>query len=295
MIVFMNIYAPDYEPDKWNSTVNDGDYKSLLSQHSQLIHGIVKAEFSDRDPIADIKAFAIERTKSAVFRFAKDIEEGLNNENLARKYGVSPEYVKAFKEPALGIYKNGGYQAFANCYAYAMNDSDRYDFNGASPGDRAALKTGDYLDDSHKDYATFKQSIIKGMESDGAIFAGKNVESISGYYKVAVFTKQQAPNESKDEGEFDMHFIRQDKNGWSHKAGSTPVTDKDYKGNKITDPEKADIGYDFIGYALVPEGGLDVGRSALEPKTKPKSIEIAADVVRSSSGQRRDLPAFAND
>jgi hypothetical protein len=291
----MNISAPDYEPEKWNSKVNDEDYVSLLSLHSKIIQGVVKFDFPDRDPIVDTKMFPVERTKTAVIRIAKDIEEGTSDETLARKYGVSPEDVKAIKDPALALYKDERYGRYANCYAYAMDDSDRYNFNGASPGDRAALNTGRLPEDSVKDYASFKQSIIKGIEADGAIFAGKNADSISGYYKVAVFTKQQAPDESKDQGEFDMHFIRQDKNGWSHKPGALPVTDKDYKGNKITDPEKADIGYDFIGYALVPEGGLDVGGSALEPKSKPKSIEIAPDVVRAGLWQKRDLAAFAND
>lgn len=295
MILYMNSNAPDYEPDKWNGTVKDENYLSLLSEHSRLIQGVVAKEFAGQDAAADIKSLPLERTKSAIHRIVKDMEEGKSNEELAQRYGVNPEEIQAFKPKALDIYQKEGYDAYANCYAYAMNDKDRFNRGGASPGDRAALNTGEILEVSSPDYRSFKQSIIKGIEADGAIFAGKSAESISGYYKVAVFTKQGDPNESKDEPEFDMHFIRQDKDGWSHKAGSFPVTDKDYKGNKITDPEKADIGYDFIGYAMVPEGGLDVGGSALEPKSKPKSVEISREAVQARAYQRADLPAFAND
>jgi len=294
--VSQNADAPNYEPDKWNGTIKEEDYKSLLQRHGEIVRAIAKYSEPNRDAEADVKNFPIERTKTAIRRIVKDMEEGKTDDELAEKYGADSGMLKSFRTEALEAYQKEGYDEYSNCYSYAMNDRDRFNRYGASPGERAEINGAYEIGGAEpKDYKEYKKSVIQGIEADGAIFAGKNAEDIAGYYKIAVFTRHGVADESQDKNEYDFHFIRQDKDGWSHKSGSLPVTDKDYKGNKITDPEKADIWYDFIGYALVPEGGLDVGRSALEPKSKPKSIEIAPEVVRANLYKKRDLPAFAND
>jgi len=51
-----------------------------------------------------------------------------------------------------------------------------------------------------------------------------------------------------------FHWVRLDDNGkWSHKAGGTPVKNKDNKGLDITDPSKQDFSpwSQFCGYMLV--------------------------------------------
>lgn len=59
----------------------------------------------------------------------------------------------------------------------------------------------------------------------------------------------------------DYHWYRFDANGrWSHKAGSTPATDRDHSGRVILNPETADrhIYTDFCGYFLVNIANLRI-------------------------------------
>jgi hypothetical protein len=82
---------------------------------------------------------------------------------------------------------------------------------------------------------------------------------------MSTFTKKCPKKMTKaavvtDENE-DYHFYRQDSNGyWSHKPGSTDVTNKDASGRFIYDPQLASRKYDnsaldyqnFCGYFCLP-------------------------------------------
>lgn len=83
------------------------------------------------------------------------------------------------------------------------------------------------------------------------------------YYKIGMMID---PNE-------DYHFIRQDNNGyWSHKPGGGNVTNKDYSGMRITNPEKANFDntsanlyYDtYCGYYCVDESANHFTESVAE-------------------------------
>lgn len=70
--------------------------------------------------------------------------------------------------------------------------------------------------------------------SDGLVVANCDNACPKGSFKVALVIDPTTP---------DYHWYRQDDNGnWSHKPGSGKATDKDNKGNPITDPRTADRG-----------------------------------------------------
>lgn len=80
-----------------------------------------------------------------------------------------------------------------------------------------------------------------------------------------------------DENE-DYHFYRQDKNGWwSHKPGSSDVTNIDGTGRRIYDPKlasryypKSDLDYnEFCGYLCAPKNiKIQLGRGRTRKRTK---------------------------
>lgn len=60
---------------------------------------------------------------------------------------------------------------------------------------------------------------------------------------------------------WDFHWYRKDRNGWwSHKPGSTPVTNHDNSGHWISDPRHADRGpyTDFCSFMVVMHGHIKI-------------------------------------
>lgn len=62
----------------------------------------------------------------------------------------------------------------------------------------------------------------------------------------------------------DFHWYRLDSNNrWSHKPGSTDVTDRDNNRNMILDPRVADIGhYQFVTFMTVDRTTANIGGEA---------------------------------
>jgi hypothetical protein len=128
-----------------------------------------------------------------------------------------------------------------NCYNYACNRDAAYfqgDSSQAQPGKSAGREFINGDGDSIRDAA-----VADGLEYKGTTLP----KSGPGKIVVAFFV-----------GNEDFHWCRRDNNGyWSHKSGRfTEVTDLDYSGNRITDPQTADWWgmYEFYGYFLTDSG-----------------------------------------
>jgi hypothetical protein len=130
--------------------------------------------------------------------------------------GSEPEYdPKAWQENA----------KFNNCMAYAFNDHDKYDRDKKPvPGHQRIHYTCEDLDRALKEdvpeiyQTTFNQACQPGFN------------------KIFLTVSSETQN--------DFHFYRQDNNGmWSHKPGSSAVTNLDASQQPIINPETADRAY----------------------------------------------------
>ena len=144
-----------------------------------------------------------------------------------------------------------------NCYAYALNliypkyanickqylkKTNKYNCPRPQPG----IYSG-YVNE-YKLHSLTCSEIINRMQSDNPLITKLklNQECPNGYYKIALFVLIN---------KMDYHFYRQDKNGlWSHKDGWRKVTNKDFLGRIIRNPEIANKKYPYIfcGYFCIP-------------------------------------------
>lgn len=281
--------APPYDPLLWNGRVSDQDLLAFRDLHMSVLERIHAVE---RDlPVSEAKGHLTVNpdgaVSSSVALFNKLVEEGLNNKEIATKFGLSETEVADFRRPALDFYLGQGFKRYANCYTYAMNDPDRYSFLGDAPGERVAGTPRDNAKlredmarvEAEEDYDGFKKNLLLLVESDGAIIGGPSADPIDGYYRVAVYTSPpHKGRKSESDPWSDYHFVRENDDGtWSHKPGSGSATNIDKSGELMTDPKTANIGnYEFVTFVYVPEGGLDVGPS-WEPASKKASIQNPPD------------------
>lgn len=186
-----NRAAPPYEPDMWNSQVTEHDLMNFYATHSEIILNILSnaSRISQTRAKEYIQANPIREIKQALIIFNKAIENGESDEDIKQRFGISSNDIIAFKKPALDIYLGQGFEEYANCYSYAMNDPDRYQFGGDNPGSR--LEDGpEHIKrwerhqaiEATEDYEGYKQLLLEDIILDGAIAGGKNAEPIEGYY-----------------------------------------------------------------------------------------------------------------
>lgn len=274
-----NKSAPPYEPELWNSQVSEKQMNAFIGRNRSTLLKVLGTEKVNEDLFNLSPAT---RAEQAIVAFNSAVENKLSDQKMADTFGLSVADVQKFKPEAKAIYLALGFEKFANCYSYAMNDHDRYSNGGDSPGERASGIPGspNYHEratatEKNKDYAEYKKMLLKGVEADGAILAGKEAAQMDGYYRVGVYAMPPGKMPKGDNSWTDMHFVRENPDGtWSHKPGTTAVTDKDSGGKAITNPKTANMGgYEFLTYVYVPQGGLDVGFT-YEPKTKPGSVDV---------------------
>lgn len=133
-------------------------------------------------------------------------------------------------------------------YSYASGDIYKHDGCGAAyPGQKG-------LKGQFNKRALSEQKIICGAENDGMTFVGKTLQvPPAGYYLTACALDNQKNG----------LWFRLDQNGlWSWKtAGNENARQEDFNGRPITDPATADRREynNFIGFFLVPVGGIKVG------------------------------------
>lgn len=141
----------------------------------------------------------------------------------------------------------------SNCYAYAI-------CNQVYPGTNNLWfkqQPGEYANVSCFPFT--KQNLVTAVQADFAKYnldynlnltfqeVSKDTICPAGTYKVALVAYPG-----------DYHWYRQDADGyWSHKPGTTPVTNLDESGDLITDPAFADRGNytNFLGYFAVTPWG----------------------------------------
>lgn len=303
-----NPSAPAYEPEVWNDKTTPEQRAAFIKDNRQLLVTILAVKDYAPSPADDLTRFRYDSKLSqnpdyqalqAVVGFLEEDERlGGDNERLAKKYGLKSDQIPELRAKMQGMGEAFGYQAYSNCYTYAMNDRDgltskHKNLEGDEPGTRGGTSSENtdvnwdkIRANNARDYEAYKKALMQGILDDGATAGGMDAEAKEGYYRVAVYAKKSPEGSPSSVPNFDMHFVRENRDGgWSHKPGSMPVTDKDSNGVPITDPKTADVGgYDFLGYVQVPEGGLDVGRR-YEPVSKPGSIRLEE--------QRKTAPASA--
>ena len=204
---------------------------------------------------------------------------------LAMHYGVPLYEMVSALADTREMYQPKNIQPYNNCLSHSVDDrdigKDQTDY-AATPGHRTlgwdrATKIG-FL--NRAEYAAFVLQTIRGNEADGMIFTGKKMESREGFYRAALFVRPAKQGATGMHEGHEYHYMRQNRDGkWSQKFGALNVVDIDYDGNIITNPAKAAMGsYNFIGYFLVPKGGLDVGppeekatKAGTRPAWKPAS------------------------
>jgi hypothetical protein len=118
------------------------------------------------------------------------------------------------------------------CYAYALNNPKDY---LSQPGmEKVRSIPPPYYDSFNKLFEgysleEFMHFMLEGAMEDGLIRIGSPVGKAD-YYVVAVFFKDHPSN-------FNIHWYRQDEDGsWSHKDGSSAISNRNSKGNAILDP-----------------------------------------------------------
>lgn len=139
-----------------------------------------------------------------------------------------------------------------NCYAYALNNQVYPGTNDLwykqQPGEYANAETWNYSNEEEmraavlSDFAKYNEDFGTNLVFQPI---GKYDACPAGTYKVALVAYSN---------NWDYHWYRQDADGyWSHKPGTTPLTNLDNSGNLIIDPETADRGgYDlFLGFYAV--------------------------------------------
>lgn len=109
-----------------------------------------------------------------------------------------------------------------NCYSYALGKIIPSIESKAQPGYASAYN---YINDNNFTCKEFKNRLKK--DSPGSYITKFNKPCLKGFYKI--FLALDIPE--------DYHWWRQDSDGyWSHKPGSTEVTNLDADGKRIKNP-----------------------------------------------------------
>ena len=112
-----------------------------------------------------------------------------------------------------------------NCYSYAMGKVVKDLKDKAQPGYASGFN---YLTDSNMSCFNLKKRLLK--DNPGSYTEKFDNKCLPGFYKVFL---------ALDVGN-DYHWWRQDSNKlWSHKPGSTEISNLDGERNKIVDPLKS--------------------------------------------------------
>lgn len=128
-----------------------------------------------------------------------------------------------------------------NCYAYSLGKRTPKMSSKAQPGYFANYPP---LSDNDYNCPAFYDRMKKDNPSIRPTKFNKRCGK--GSYKIFL---AYAPG-SKENGDTDYHYWRQDSNGmWSHKPGATAVTNKDASGKYISNPMIANRHYEHYNYS----------------------------------------------
>jgi hypothetical protein len=158
-----------------------------------------------------------------------DTKESLEfNKELSPVSGSELEY-----DPQLWN-QNYDIKSTHNCYTYALGKIVPGLDSKAQPGYASGYQ---HIDDDEYECKAFRERLKK--DSPGSYLEKFDNACLPGFYKV--FLALDPKN--------DYHWWRQNKDQfWSHKPGSTEVTDVDADGKKIKNPLKANRNYSSLNY-----------------------------------------------
>lgn len=137
-----------------------------------------------------------------------------------------------------------------NCYDYAINHLNPNQPKKSQPG---RLVLGNELNGNEVKSCEFIENRLK-LDHPELIETTLTSDCPDDFYKIGLMVDPAD----------DYHFIRQDNNGyWSHKPGNGLVTNRDFSGNVLLDPENADFNnrdaglnyVDYCGYYCISENG----------------------------------------
>jgi hypothetical protein len=170
--------------------------------------------------------------------------------NKAVKTGNVLEW-KNISSPMQGLinYWGRGDLSKGNCYRYAANDTIKcYKEHFERPGD---------MDFTSLTPSSTCEKLIAYSIEDGM--------GLEPYYLGDVKVAVVAAFDDSSNKFLDFHWYRQMDDGtWTHKPGSTEVSDTDASGKKITNPKACNRNYGelnykyFCGYLYVPGGMIDL-------------------------------------
>ena len=121
-----------------------------------------------------------------------------------------------------------------NCYSYAMGKIVKELKSKAQPGYSSAY---DHIELNNYKCSSFYKRLKK--DAPGSHLQYFDKPCLKGFYKVFLTLDK----------ENDYHWYRQDSNGyWSHKPGSSKVTNLDADDKKIKNPSKANRNYGYLNY-----------------------------------------------
>ena len=129
---------------------------------------------------------------------------------------------------------NNNIKTTHNCYTYALGKIVPGLESKAQPGYASGYE---HIEDKDYDCKTFRERMKK--DSPGSYLETFDNQCLPGFYKIFLALDPQN----------DYHWWRQNKDKyWSHKPGSTNVTDVDADKNPIKNPLKANRNYGSLNY-----------------------------------------------
>jgi hypothetical protein len=275
--------AEPYNPELWNGPMSNEQIISLYQRYNTEFRAMHRFIYNDQPKVVFRREGhePIERMRA----IATDLNHVMKSNNLEiydvaqhLSYNYKINYLNAlhFTMKLNDIFESERFQENANCYGYAVNDRNNPEY-GVNPGnryDRSSTKIEINSQDPSL-YQSFIRHTIEGAQIDGLIFTGQQFLSRKDYYRIALFVRQANPDENTIN---EYHWVRQNNDmTWSHKYGNQNVTNIDFAGRVITDITNADFDdYRFIGYFLVPRGGIDAGIPSSQTTTFSNDIIVTA-------------------
>lgn len=146
-----------------------------------------------------------------------------------------------------------------NCYSYAINNpatSGSTQQPGASAGISVIPDIDEY---GHYNYSQYAIDIIAAVKADFMVYFNANEQTLTNYIR-EVDKDEICPSGTYkiafavggDGTYIDYHFYRQDSSGfWSHKRGTSPVTNVDSNNSLLPNPEYVVDDYWVCGYYII--------------------------------------------
>ena len=132
-----------------------------------------------------------------------------------------------------------------NCYSYFLNDieTNRVEECKKKNGEKCSQRGfSTNKEDGNTECELIKHSVLRN--NPGIYVINKNQKCKPNFYKGVVFSG----NSKNKEKSPTYHFLRKDRDGWSHKNATAEISKLDAKNNTILNPEESDFNYPHVNY-----------------------------------------------